>query len=161
MMNRADYLAVFRRDPKIVPPAEHALLLPTWSEADWNKLLDHTRIRAMRASELVIQRGADDRAVYFIAAGTLEVGVADFGGVSIVPLALIGAGNVVGEQSFFDGLPRSANVWAVSDGELLQLEFEAFTRFSREQPMLARDLVFGLARLLSMRLRNTTFRVSR
>jgi CRP-like cAMP-binding protein len=66
---------------------------------------------------------------------------------------------VFGEQSFFDGLPRSANVWAHADGELLVLTFDAYTQFADDEPNLARDLVFSLARILSLRLRNTTVRV--
>jgi CRP-like cAMP-binding protein len=52
-------------------------------------------------------------------------------------------------------------VWAVSDGELLRLEYEDFSRFGQEEPALARDLLFALARVLSSRLRTTTFRVRR
>jgi len=76
-------------------------------------------------------------------------------------MIVTGAGSVVGEQSFFDGQPRSANVWGVSDGELLQLELEDFRRFGYEEPELTRDLLFALARVLSARLRNTTMRVRR
>ena len=81
--------------------------------------------------------------------------------MTIAPLERIGAGSVIGEQSFFDGLPRSAHVWAVTDGELLTLEFDDYKRFGQEEPTLARDLLFALARVLSVRLRNTTFRVRR
>jgi CRP-like cAMP-binding protein len=37
-------------------------------------------------------------------------------GLSRSLLAHIGAGSVIGEQSFFDSQPRLLNVWAVSDG---------------------------------------------
>jgi CRP-like cAMP-binding protein len=82
-------------------------------------------------------------------------------GVSLAPLAKITAGSIIGEQSFFDSQPRSANVWGVSDGELLRLDFDDFDRFAREELVLGRDLVFAAARVLSSRLRNTTVRVRR
>ncbi len=160
-MNRADHIAVFRHAPGGTPAAGDRLLLPEWSDADWNRLLDRTRPQPFRTSEVVLQRGATDRAFFFIAAGSLEVGITQVDGVSIAPLAKLNAGSVVGEQSFFDGQPRSANVWAVTDGELLRLEFDDFTRFGNEEPALARDLLFALARVLSARLRSTTFRVRR
>jgi len=56
---------------------------------------------------------------------------------------------------------RSVNVWGVTDGELLTIEFDEFARFGREEPALARDILLALARVLSARLRNTTFRVRR
>jgi CRP/FNR family cyclic AMP-dependent transcriptional regulator len=160
-MDRNDYIAVFRSAASGVQPTSDRLLLPEWSNADWDKLLGRTESRSFRASEVVIQRGAADRDLHFVVAGSLEVGITQVDGVSIAPLAKINAGSVIGEQSFFDGLPRSANVWGVTDGELLHMEFDEFARFGREEPALARDLLLALARVLSTRLRNTTFRVRR
>jgi CRP-like cAMP-binding protein len=69
--------------------------------------------------------------------------------------------SVIGEQSFFDGAPRSANVWATTDGMLLAWEYDEFKRFSASEPGLARDITFAIARVLSTRLRMTTTRVRR
>ena len=160
-MNLAEHIGVFQQRESQPPPAVDRLMLPLWAETDWNRLLSRTRPRAVRASEVVIQRGAPDRTLFFVAAGLFEVGITQVDGVSISPLARIGAGSVIGEQSFFDGLPRSANVWAVAECELLTLDYSEFERFSRDEPVLTRDLVIALARVLSLRLRNTTFRVRR
>jgi CRP/FNR family cyclic AMP-dependent transcriptional regulator len=160
-MNRSDHIAVFKSAASGVLPASDRLLLPEWSDADWSKLLSRTRSRPFRASEVVIQRGAADRDLHLVVAGSLEVGITQVDGVSIAPLAKINAGSVIGEQSFFDGQPRSANVWGVADGELLLMEFDEFARFGREEPALARDMLLALARILSTRLRNTTYRVRR
>lgn len=159
-MNRAEHIAALRAASS-APAGTDRLHLGEWTDASWDKLLDHTRPRPFRASEVVIQRDATDRVLYFVVAGSLEVGITQVDGVSISPLAKIAPGSVIGEQSFFDGQPRSANVWGVSDGETLQLEFGDFTRFSQSEPVLARDLLFALGRILSSRLRNTTFRVRR
>jgi CRP-like cAMP-binding protein len=159
-MNRAEHIAALRAASGAGASTDR-LKLPEWSEAAWSRLLDHTRARPFRASEVVIHRDATDRVLHFVVAGSLEVGITQVDGVSIAPLAKIGIGSVIGEQSFFDGQPRSANVWGVSDGETLQLEFADFGRFSEAEPVLARDLLFALARILSSRLRNTTFRVRR
>ena len=159
-MNRADHIAALRAASGALAGGDR-LLLAEWSDADWNKLLDRTQSRPFHESEVVIQRGAPDRALNFVVAGVLEVGINQVDGVSILPLAKITAGSVVGEQSFFDGAPRSTNVYAVSDGELLRLEYDEFVRFSQEEPALTRDLLFAMGRVLSSRLRNTTFRVRR
>ena len=155
-----DYVSIFSCCGNDSGNAEgEYLLLPGWSRQDWQKLFAVTTSRPFKASEFVIQRGVSDRALYLVGSGTLEVGVTYVDGVSISPLAKIGAGSVIGEQSFFDGQPRSANVFAVTDGELLCLMPEKFREFSEADPALARDLVFALARILSLRLRHTTFRV--
>lgn len=160
MMQTAEYLSVFsRHGDGLVPPAENALLLPDWNEQSWGKFFQCLVPQPFRASEVVLKRGAVDRALFLIASGDLEVGITQIDGVSIIPLARIGAGSIVGEQSFFDGHPRSANVWAVSSGEMLRLEYEVFRTFGEAEPALARDLLFAVARVLSGRMRNTTFRV--
>jgi CRP/FNR family transcriptional regulator, cyclic AMP receptor protein len=135
------------------------LVLPQWTEANWVALLGRTELRRVNASEIVIARGSQERALYFTAIGDYEVGGAYMGGASLTWLARIPAGSVFGEQSFFDGLPRSANVWAHAQGELLVLPFESYQRFAEDTPDLARDFIFALARILSLRLRNTTVRV--
>ena len=96
-----------------------------------------------------------------IAAGMLEVGVTQVDGVSMTSLARITTGSILGEQSFFDSQPRSANVWAVADGTLLLLPYENFAEFGEAEPALARDFLFAMARVLSIRLRNTSFRLRR
>jgi CRP/FNR family transcriptional regulator, cyclic AMP receptor protein len=160
-MNRADHIAVFKAAEDGARPAHDRLHLPEWSHGDWNKLFNRTRPQPFRNEEVVIKRGDADRSLFFVTSGSLEVGITQVDGVSIAPLAKITPGSIIGEQSFFDGQPRSANVWGVSDGQLLRLDYDDFDRFTREELTLGRDLVFALARVLSSRLRNTTFRVRR
>lgn len=159
-MNRSEHIAALRAATGALAGGDR-LLLAEWSDENWNKLLDRTQSKPFRTSEVVIQRGALDRALHFVVAGALEVGVTQVDGVSISALAKITAGSIVGEQSFFDGQPRSTNVYAVSDGELLRLEYEEFLQFSQDEPELTRDLLFAMGRILSSRLRNTTVRVRR
>src|SRR4051812_29208998 len=161
-----DYAQAFLRDaasrtPSQTNVASDTLVLHEWGLEDWQKLLATTTVKAFKPSEVVIQRGAADRALYFVAAGVLEVGVTHFDGVTTSPLARIGAGSVIGEQSFFDGEGRSANVWAVTEGTLLRWEYETYKKFGSDEPRLARDLLFGVACVLSRRLRPPPIRVRR
>lgn len=158
-MTGASYVDVFVREAKSGAPGR--LLLSDWDADQWAKLLSSTTVRPFRTSDVVIQLGVDDRALYLVADGVLEVGVTMFDGVSVSSLARIEAGSIIGEQSFFDGGARSANVWAVTDGALLRWEFEQYRRFGEQEPVLARDFLFGVARVLSTRLRLTTIRIRR
>lgn len=159
-MSGAEWTSVFTRaEPGRAAP--DALELPHWNETHWQKLLAQTSLRPFRASEVVIQRDTTDRTVYLVGAGSLEVGVTQVDGISMTSLARISAGSIIGEQSFFDGQPRSASVWAVADGTLLLLPFDEFLRFGEAEPALARDFVFAMARVLSIRLRKTSFRLRR
>ena len=159
-MTGADFKDVFARESARTG-APDRLMLPHWRDDDWRELLSSTTVIAFRTSDVVIQRGIEDRALYLVADGVLEVGVTTVDGVSISSLARIGTASVIGEQSFFDGQARSANVWAVTDGTLLRWEFDQYVRFGAEKPELARDFLFAVACVLSTRLRLTTIRIRR
>ena len=153
------YVAIFQRSAGDTSASGDHLLLPAWGGMEWRKLIAVTTPRPYRASEMVIQRGMDDHVLYFIAAGALEVGATYIDGISISPLAKVGTGSVIGEQSFFDSQPRSANVWVTTDGELLCLTQEKYRELAEKEPALMRELLFALGRILSLRLRNTSMRV--
>jgi CRP-like cAMP-binding protein len=144
---------------EVATPSADALSLPHWSEQDWRALLALTSPRHVATNELVITRGTKERCLYFTVSGEFEVGGAYIGSVSLTTLARIPSGSVFGEQSFFDALPRSANVWAWAEGDLLVLPYEGYEQLALSSPALARDLAFSLARILSLRLRSTTVRV--
>lgn len=45
---------------------------------------------------------------------------------------------------------------AVTDGEMLRLGFDSFEALAAREPILARDLLLDLGRILAVRLRQTT-----
>jgi CRP/FNR family transcriptional regulator, cyclic AMP receptor protein len=105
---------------------------------------------------VLIKRGEIERALYFVAEGELEVVVLYGDGESTGPLYRVKPGSIVGEQSFFDGMPRSARVWAVRPSRLRRLKFEGFQAYATQHPERARELLFALGRVLSIRLRHAT-----
>ena len=130
------------------PVREEAVLLPGLDEHDWARLLAHAVQRRFSAGALVIAAGDHDSAIYIIGDGLLEVLRPDRQQTIIV-----GPGNVIGEIAFFDGQPRSADVRAGSDCTLFSISRENFDVLSAHEPLLARRLVFDLARILATRLR--------
>lgn len=130
-----------------------------WSEEDWRTLFRSTGIRSVPAGQALIKRGEPDRMLYFLLRGELEVVARSVDGLSMGHVARIGAGSVLGEQSFFDGRPRSASVWAVKDCDVAAMTPEQYAAFEQAKPALARDLLFGLGRILAIRLRRTTARI--
>ena len=90
-MGGLEYLAVFTRERSAGRDGSADVLRLAWSEDDWKKLLLRTEPQRFRAGDIVIQRGAADRALCLIAAGSLEVGLYRAEGV---PIARIGVGGV-------------------------------------------------------------------
>lgn len=138
---------------------EEVMLLPKWDAGKWHALFAHASSHAYKAGDLVIHRGHKDRQLYFLVSGALEITLSSGDNMDWGLVAKIKPGSVIGEQSFFDSKPRSADVRAVEDSELLSLSVDAFQSFAEREPVLARDVLFALGRILSTRLRNTTARL--
>lgn len=159
-MNTLDYVDVFMYAKESgAAPGGGVLQIPHWTANEWNKLLSHTKLHPFGAGEVVIKQGDLDRSLFFVGSGTLDVAVTSAGGVEL--LAHIGPGSVIGEQAFFDGQPRSANVTGVTDGVLLHIGFKEYEKFGKAEQAQSRDLLNALARVLSTRLRSMSTRVRR
>jgi len=91
---------------------------------------------------------------YFILKGTLRVQVEEEDG-SLVILAFLGAGDLVGEMSVLDRDARSATVVSVEPCELLWLDRATLEDALRAMPAMAHNLL----RLLSRRLRLANERI--
>ena len=68
----------------------------------------------------------------------------------------MGPGTTFGEMGLVTQEVRSANVVAVTEAEVLRLDFAALERIRRRFPYTGAKLFRNLARILSERLRHTT-----
>ena len=135
------------------------IFLADWSDTDWDKLLAHTQTHRFHEGQTVLQAGDVDRTMYVVAEGSLEVLTGT--GRRQRRLVTIEAGSVVGEQGFIDGQPRSVNVRAITDVEMLSFSLDDYEILAGQEPDLARSFLFEVARILATRLRNTTLLVTR
>jgi SulP family sulfate permease len=74
-------------------------------------------------------------------------------------LATFNRGDFIGEMAFLDREPRSADAYAERETELFVLSRSAFDAFAERHRKAALDLLEGLARTLSLRLRFTNAEV--
>jgi len=114
---------------------------------EWKKLAPYLSIRFLNAGDPLISEGDDERELYILAEGELQVTI--HGAV----FATQGPGSVVGEGAFFSGKSRSASVVASKPGVVWALSWEKFEAMSQKQPRLALDLTKSLAAVLAIRMR--------
>jgi len=62
-------------------------------------------------------------------------------------------------MSLFDEFPRSATIIAHEDCRVLFIDKQAFLSFVRNDPVLARKILWAFCRTLSIRLRQTNDRI--
>lgn len=71
-------------------------------------------------------------------------------------LAVLRTGSVLGEMSMFDGEPRYASCWALSEVQAAVLDRTAVARLIQSRPDIGAKLLVKLTQLLAQRLRNTS-----
>jgi CRP/FNR family transcriptional regulator, cyclic AMP receptor protein len=104
----------------------------------------------LRAGGVLFRAGDSGNGCYRVEDGLLKVTMVSRSGAERI-LAFLGRGDIVGELSIIDGLPRSASVVAVRDTAVRLLSGAAFEVFAEKHPELYKELV----RLLAKRLRET------
>jgi CRP/FNR family transcriptional regulator, cyclic AMP receptor protein len=86
--------------------------------------------------------------VYIILSGTVKIFVEQTDGSEVI-IAILGAGDTVGEMSLIDSAGRSANVITQEESTLLWMDRSAFQESLRTAPVIT----YNLVRTLSSRLR--------
>ncbi len=111
------------------------------------------RLRVPRGGYLM-RRGEAGGDIFMLVSGKLEV--VDSRSSPEVILAVFAPGVMVGELAFVDGSPRSADVRAATDSEVLQWPRQDLVVLLNRHPELAADFYKALARLASERARSAT-----
>jgi CRP/FNR family cyclic AMP-dependent transcriptional regulator len=104
--------------------------------------------RKYSAGSTLIKQGDTGVGLYVITGGTVHITKAADPDRSEIDLGTAGAGNVLGEMSLLDDLPRSATVTAVDDVTALLLPVWEFRTTLRNQPNIALRLLTTLSRRL-------------
>jgi hypothetical protein len=114
-------------------------------------------IAELGAGEVVFEQGDEGDRLYIVKSGVLEVVAAPSDGAEPVPVAYMGAGEVLGELALLTGSRRTATVRAPERAELFILAKPVFLDLMQTLPTFARNLCLVLAR----RLEATTLKVPR
>ena len=118
-------------------------------------------VRAQPGQMLIVEGDANDWMMLLLR-GTVDIGkrISPEGEREIrgdnTRLAVLRTGSVLGEMSMFDGEPRYASCWALSEVEAAVLDRAAVARLIKARPEIGAKLLVKLTQLLAQRLRNTS-----
>lgn len=104
-----------------------------------------------RRNEVIFLKNDPGDSLYVICSGRVKISVPNPDGKDLI-INIYGAGDVFGEMSLFDGLPRSAAATALEQVEALRLSRQSF----EEVLASVHGLALSIIRLLSRRLRYST-----
>jgi GNAT superfamily N-acetyltransferase len=106
--------------------------------------------RDMKLGESVLRKGDGGTELFLILDGAVEVTDSSHGRRRV--LTTLGAGQMFGEAGFLMNSPRTADVTAITDTQLVVLDVEGFDRLSEKHPTVAMKVLRNLCRSLCLRL---------
>jgi CRP/FNR family transcriptional regulator, cyclic AMP receptor protein len=100
--------------------------------------------------DVLFEEASEPDALYIVLSGRIAIAQRSVDGRESV-MALMEAGDLLGEMGLLDGLPRSAEARALESSTVFEIPYTPVRRLFEEQP----KLLWGVVRMLSGRLRTT------
>jgi CRP/FNR family transcriptional regulator, cyclic AMP receptor protein len=110
-------------------------------------LAGRVRPRTVEAGSIIVSAEEAGDSLFVIARGKVKVVLYGETGREII-LSILRAGDFFGEMSLLDRQPRSANVVAIEDADLLSLDREAFEKHLSAHPSTALAILAEMSRRL-------------
>jgi hypothetical protein len=115
-------------------------------EAEAELTLGKSNIIECRAGDRVLKKGGVARNMFVVLEGNLEVRDGD------ALIRVLSPGDVVGEIAFLLERPRSADVYAATDGRILSLSEGTLRKAIGNDPEVAAQLLLNLSKMLCYRM---------
>ncbi len=126
---------------------EGAVLLRGLGDRERQKILAQCAVRRYARGAQIVREMELDHNMYFIARGRVQVTLFSSDGRE-VSFASLGQGENFGEMSVLDGQPRSANVIALSDTDMIVMPPAVFRRLLHKHPTVALELLQQLTAMI-------------
>ena len=117
-------------------------ILGALSQSQLKQLANWAKVVAYDKGEAIVHRGDKGDGVYLILDGAAEVRR------GAKKIARLGEGQIFGEMSLFDDLPRSADVVAVEPSKMVVLQKWEFWGFAAGQPGVVLAILAEMSRRL-------------
>ncbi len=119
-------------------------LFESLDQQELEALSDVTFTRTFSKDNVIILAEEEGDTLFILKKGKVKVSIVSEGGREVI-LSLLGPGSVFGELSLLDGKPRSANVVATEETDLLMLRRADFLQLIYKTPQIATALLAELA----------------
>ena len=102
-------------------------------------LIEYTEVASYKKDEVIAEIGEVGDALYFIISG--EIGLFRTDDNKVTEVTRVKEGELLGEMSFFDRQPRSVQIRAVSEVQILKLTRAMYKRLRVEHSYIAVNLL--------------------
>ncbi|MGB0630799.1 MAG: Crp/Fnr family transcriptional regulator [Alphaproteobacteria bacterium] len=108
-------------------------ILRSLTRGELDDFLGFATVKRLNRNETLIEAGDPGDSMMIVLSGTLKVCVHASSGREVV-LDYLGPGEIIGEIAVFDGKPRTANVIAIENAELVVLQRRVVLPFLEKHP---------------------------
>ena len=129
-------------------------LLEGLGPAELARITRHFIRHEYAANDVLFQEGDPGDRLCLLASGAVEISIVVPGGAR-ARIVTNAEGSLFGEAALLDGRPRSATAQAVEATTVYELTRDALDEIARTEPAIAIKLMTNLARLMSIRMRET------
>ncbi|MHA1537027.1 MAG: cyclic nucleotide-binding domain-containing protein [Alphaproteobacteria bacterium] len=130
-------------------PLQRIALLRNLDQSEAERVVARGTVVKLKPGSKVVRGGDLDNTLYAVLAGIVEVKREGDAGP---PVAIFGPGDTFGEIGFLTQTPRTADVLARTEAEILVLSGDALERLMGEEPAIAAIVMRNLAEELAGRL---------
>lgn len=134
---------------------ENAPMFSSLSRSDVELLANYLRGYRANKGATIFKEGSKGMFMCIVVSGRVDI-YKDTPEHEAKKVATVRPGKSMGEMSLLDDQPHSATAIANEDSNLLMLTRMNFERLTQEEPVLCNRVLTQIARLLSLRLRQTT-----
>lgn len=125
---------------------------PRFGPEQWRVLAPYLTRHEIRAGDLLIEQGAQERAMHLLEQGSLQVFV-HRASPAHYRIAILRPGSVVGEPALFGSAVRMANVEALVPSVVWTLSGARLDELAGRQPGLACEVLRAAGAVMSARMR--------
>lgn len=140
---------------KVVDMLGQLHLLDDLTGQELEQLARHMTVLQVGPGYVLFEEGGHNEAMWFLVEGRVEI-IKQTPGAKECHLTTVTPGKSIGEMSIVDGQPYSATGRTLTNSLLLQITKDGFEQVCELTPRLGNKLLLRLARLMSMRLRQTS-----
>lgn len=125
---------------------------PRLDAAQWRTFLQYLTPHELRGGDLLLKQGDQDRTVYFLGQGTLQVYVS--GGLpGANKIAILRPGSICGEPGLFADGVRTANVEAMTPSIAWAMRLPRFEELGARVPAIALEVLRAAGSVMALRMR--------
>lgn len=140
---------------ELIPRLERIPIFAQFARDEISALIDYLTVLKVAKGAVIFREGERGAHMCLLLEGKLEVHK-DTGQGKLKKIADIAAGKPIGEMSVIDGMPYSATVVAAQDSTLVLLSRDNLMRICEERARIGNRLLWQIATMVSLRLRQTT-----